>query len=82
MRMPSYELPKNRLYKLGGENGLLVPIRDSNALANALRILIENPPLRSKMGARGREIAVAEFSDKHVIEQTLAVYTKLLLRVS
>ncbi len=61
-----------------GENGLLVPVRDSNALAEALRILIENPTMRAEMGARGREIAVAEFSEEKVIEQTLSVYRDLL----
>lgn len=61
-----------------GENGLLVPVRDSKALADALRILIENPALRAKMGARGREIAVAEFSQEQVIKETLSVYYELL----
>jgi len=36
------------------ENGLLVPPRDSRALASALKTLIENPELRVKLGARGR----------------------------
>jgi glycosyltransferase involved in cell wall biosynthesis len=61
-----------------GENGLLVPVRDSKALADALQIMIENPALRVKMGARGREIAVAEFSQEQVIKETLSVYHELL----
>ncbi|MBU4220137.1 MAG: glycosyltransferase family 4 protein [Euryarchaeota archaeon] len=61
-----------------GENGLLVPVRDSKALADALQILIENPALRAQMGARGREIAVAEFSEEQVIKETLSVYNELL----
>jgi len=36
----------------------LVPPRDSKSLADALKILIENPELRKKMGARGRKIVV------------------------
>jgi len=32
------------------ENGLLVPPRDPRALANALKILINDPELRRKMG--------------------------------
>jgi glycosyltransferase involved in cell wall biosynthesis len=63
-----------------GENGLLIPVRDSKALADALRTLIENPDMRARMGARGREIAVAEFSEEKVIEQTLFVYGELLSR--
>jgi glycosyltransferase involved in cell wall biosynthesis len=57
-----------------GENGFWVPVRDIKALASALRILVENPALRACMGARGREIAVSEFSREKVIRETLAVY--------
>ncbi len=61
-----------------GDNGLLVPVRDAGALADALRRLIEDTELRHRMGARGREIAVAEFSVEKVINETLAVYRELL----
>lgn len=60
------------------ENGLLVPVRNVEKLAAAIRRLIENPELRMRMGAKGREIAVAEFSIKKVISETLAVYKDLL----
>ncbi|MGH7340232.1 MAG: glycosyltransferase family 4 protein, partial [Candidatus Rokuibacteriota bacterium] len=61
-----------------GENGLLVPPRDSGALAAALRRLLEDATLRRAMGERGRARAVAEFSVERVIEQTLALYRDLL----
>jgi glycosyltransferase involved in cell wall biosynthesis len=61
-----------------GENGLLVPVRDSKALADALRLLIESAPLRALMAAKGREIAVAEFSVERVVDETLGVYLELL----
>jgi glycosyltransferase involved in cell wall biosynthesis len=61
-----------------GENGLLVPVRDSKALADALRLLIESAPLRALMGAKGREIAVSEFSVERVVGETLGVYRELL----
>ena len=61
-----------------GENGLLVPVRDSQALAAALRLLIENAPLRASMGAKGRDIAVNEFSVERVVQETLGVYRDLL----
>ncbi len=59
-------------------NGLLVPPRDTDALANALRRLIEDPLLRKRMGVRGREIAEADFSNEKVVNETLAVYRELL----
>ncbi len=61
-----------------GENGLLVPVRDSKALADALRLLIESAPLRALMAAKGREIAVSEFSVERVVDETLGVYRELL----
>lgn len=61
-----------------GVNGFLVPPRDSSALANALKQLIEDPELRRQMGRAGREIAVSEFSLEKVVNETLAVYQKLL----
>lgn len=61
-----------------GENGLLVPLRSTVELADALQRLIENPELRQKMGLRGREIAVQEFAVEKVIAETLAVYKELI----
>jgi len=56
-----------------GDNGLLVPVRDAQALAKAFRELIENAGLRSRMGRRGREIVLAEFSQEQIIAEVLAV---------
>lgn len=61
-----------------GESGLLVPVRDANALAAALRRLIENPAQRAAFGRTARDIVVAEFSLDIVIGQTLALYRELL----
>ena len=55
-------------------NGLLVPVKNSIALADALMQLIEEPLLRQHMGEQGRAIVEAEFSVEKVIEQTLALY--------
>jgi glycosyltransferase involved in cell wall biosynthesis len=61
-----------------GENGLLVPVRDPAALANALDQLLSDPALRSRMGARGRDIVLTEFSQERVVAETLNVYRSLL----
>jgi glycosyltransferase involved in cell wall biosynthesis len=63
---------------LQGQNGMLVPPRDSIALSRAIKTLVCNYALRKQMGVRSREIAVAEFSEERVIEQTLSVYRTLL----
>lgn len=57
-----------------GANGLLVPVRDATALANALAALVQDPALRRQMGHRAREIAVQKFDLDAVIARTLALY--------
>jgi glycosyltransferase involved in cell wall biosynthesis len=61
-----------------GENGFLVPAHSTEALARAMATLIEDAPLRAKMGACGRVIAVREFSEELVHTQLLEVYRNLL----
>ncbi|MEO1766427.1 glycosyltransferase family 4 protein [Thiobacter aerophilum] len=61
-----------------GDNGLLVPVKDAGALTAAIARLLDDPELRRRMGSRGRERAVAEFSQERVIEATLAVYREVL----
>ena len=63
------------------QNGLLVPVHDTDALCAALQRLIASPDLRAQMGNRGREIAEAEFSLAQVCEETLAIYARLLSNV-
>ena len=61
-----------------GVNGILVPLRDSTAVAEALKKLIESPGLRKKMGKKGRELVEREFSLNKVNNETLALYEELL----
>lgn len=60
------------------DNALLVPARDADALEAALRRLVTDAPLRQRMGARGRAIAVAEFDHELVKRETYALYADLL----
>jgi glycosyltransferase involved in cell wall biosynthesis len=57
-----------------GVNGLLVPVRDADALAAALRKLIDDAELRRRMGEQSRLRAETEFGMETVITQTLVVY--------
>ena len=60
-----------------GVNGLLVPVRDAAALAEALRELIDDAGLRRRMGEQSRVRAETEFAQESVIAQTLAVYREV-----
>jgi glycosyltransferase involved in cell wall biosynthesis len=72
------DVPGCREIVRDGENGLLVPAKSATALAEALRKLLDDPPLRRRMGQCGRALAVAEFSKEKVNAETLAVYRELL----
>ena len=61
-----------------GINGYLIPIKDSQALAEKLKVLIDNPELRQKMGLASRQKAEREFSLDEVVRKHLDVYMKLI----
>lgn len=59
-------------------NGFLVPIKDSKALADRLRTLIDDDELRNRMGKQSRLKAEKEFSLQNVIDRHLEIYESLL----
>jgi len=63
---------------LHGETGLVVPPRDSAALAQAINQLLTDPDLRRRLGERGRQRAERELSKETMIEETAVLYEKLL----
>ncbi len=61
-----------------GVEGLLVPPRDPNALANALITLLQDPELRVKMGQRGRERVYRQFTPARQAHEMAEVYRRIL----
>lgn len=57
--------------------GLLVPMRDASALADAIQNLIDNPISRREMGQAGRKLAEREFAIESIAAQHLKIYRKL-----
>lgn len=72
------DVPGCREAVIDGETGLRVPARDPAALADALARLLQDPPLRARMGTRGRELAQEAFSTRIVVARTLALYDAML----
>lgn len=60
-----------------GENGLLVPPRNVDALEQALEKLLADPELRRRMGDAGRLRVMQDFSLSQVVDATLRVYEDL-----
>ncbi|MBA6412706.1 TIGR03088 family PEP-CTERM/XrtA system glycosyltransferase [Parahaliea sp. F7430] len=60
------------------DNGLLVPVDDSEALAQAILRLIDSAQLRQQMGQSGTRFVRENFSWPQTVAQYLALYDELL----
>lgn len=72
------DVPGCREIVQDGRNGLLVPVRDGMALADAIEKLALEHDLRRLMAESGRALAVQEFSVERVLQETLELYGGLL----
>lgn len=63
---------------VNGKTGLLVPVKDSAALASALFQLLNDDSRRAEMGVRAREYAVKEFDIVNVVSRHLEIYRSLI----
>ncbi len=60
------------------KTGLLVPPRNSGALARAINALLENPRLREEYGAYAKKRVEGEFTKETMAAKVMAVYNELL----
>jgi glycosyltransferase involved in cell wall biosynthesis len=65
------DAPGCRETVIDGENGFLVPVRDADALAQAMQRFLEDPGLSSRMGQRSRQIAEEKYDVNKVTAQML-----------
>jgi len=61
-----------------GVNGFLVPFGDTEALAEKIVYLMDNPNIGKEMGKKGREKIEKEFSLEVVLSQLERLYTEVL----
>jgi glycosyltransferase involved in cell wall biosynthesis len=72
------DVPGCREIVHNGKNGILVPLKNANALASAIKELINDSEKRKRMGKSGRKLVENEFSEEIVVNQTMKVYQELL----
>lgn len=60
------------------EEGLLVPIKDSEALADAISHLLRDEAFATKLGQRAHKRAESLYTLKHQLKRTHAAYKKIL----
>ena len=60
-----------------GVSGLVVPVRDGKALAEAVATLADNRAIRQEMGQAARRRALAEFDKDIIVRRTIEVYEEI-----
>jgi glycosyltransferase involved in cell wall biosynthesis len=65
---------------MNGETGFLLAPGDLKGLAEAVCSLAANPPLRSKLGACGRDLVENRFGVNRMVSDIHALYEKLRVR--
>jgi glycosyltransferase involved in cell wall biosynthesis len=71
------DVPGCREVVSDGVDGLLVPVKDSNALARAIQRLQDDPEFARRLGDAARIKARAQFDERIVIRRTMDVYAEL-----
>ena len=61
-----------------GETGLLVPVRDADALGQGIVDILKSPTLARSMGEKGRERAAQYFDEQLVMDRQLWHYARLV----
>lgn len=62
---------------INGENGFLVPIKDSDALAERIITLLKDPLLASRMGKKGRRLVEENFDINNKIREYESLYLEI-----
>lgn len=73
------DVPGCRDTIIPNQSGLLVPVKNSKILADAINWLIDHPTKRIAMGKVGRRLAQREFTIKKIIKSHLDIYQKLTI---
>jgi len=71
------DVPGCRSVVIPDRTGLLVPVDDSDALADAIEALVASAPLRARLGAGARELTEQRFGEELIATQICDLYGKL-----
>jgi len=61
-----------------GESGLVVPVRDAQAIASAIECLYRDPEYRKKLGEGARQRIATNFRNEDTVRKIIAVYRDLV----
>lgn len=60
------------------ENGILVPVNDPLRLAEAINFMLDNKDNRTKMGRKGRELVMKNFSVEVIAKRLRKIYQEMI----
>jgi glycosyltransferase involved in cell wall biosynthesis len=63
-----------------GIEALVVPARNTERLTSAISLMLRDGPLRDRLGNAAREMAIARFDERKVIDKLIEEYRRLLGR--
>ena len=76
----SYDIDGAREVTISGETGILVPPKDTAALADALATLVGNAEMRSQLGRAGQMRFTERFRHQTMTRQVRQLYEQVLAR--
>lgn len=74
------DIPGCREVVTDGIDGLIIPPRDGDALAEAIARMLDNPSMAVGLGQAACKKAREQFDERIVIEKTLKVYNEVVIR--
>ena len=80
--MIATDAPGCREIVIDGQTGLLVPIEDPEALAQAIDKLAVSPELRERYGKAAREFVVSKLSARIIGEQIVHLYQDMTTKMT
>ena len=78
--MVATDVPGCREIAIEGETGIIVPVDDADALAEAMVRMVEDADMRERFGKAARRLVETDFSAEVIGRQTVSVYDRLLGR--
>jgi glycosyltransferase involved in cell wall biosynthesis len=72
------DVPGCREIVKANETGLLVPVDDAPALADAIKQLITSPAERTRLGTAARSLVVEQFTASSIGRMTVELYRRLV----
>lgn len=72
------DIPGNTAVVTNGIDGLVVPVNDAQALADAVGDLLSDKAMRDRLGAKARDRVRERFSISHVADRYLQLYRRVM----